>query len=456
MGLISSLSNITTKYSGITKILKKRIYQNPQALDTFYSATKEAGQAIGTLPKDILSVNASNNLERKEVAKKLNEIFSTISDDLQGFEGKKLETAQGLNLKNFIGTYLPKLAKIDIQPERVPRIISDMRKKLTPKKDIIKQFNETMSARMTGLMQENGVILPSQNARLTYLGQGVFKNAFKFEILDKEGNQLMHPKVLLSFKDEKMIQKENNAILGLLKSYMAKVPKSEFVSKLNKMIEATPTKVIPEDKRGLYKETLIKMYEDINNNNGIQKFENIVNSNTKYQAKYNGILPESNIIMYLKHAAGKPLAKTNFIDISYINPNKRIGLAEYSDDLLPKMTKQVDMDKLGIIHDDLVNNKDNLVGERIIDYGNVKILKEKVSQILADRPIARRYYNKLQQINCNDAEKTQALRVDYWNNLYDKAINHKIPNHNEVLEALQVSKTHITPENYSLLHDFKE
>lgn len=456
MSLISSLSNVATKYSGITKILKKRIYQNPEALDTFYSATKEAGQVIGTLPKDILSINASTNFGRTEIAKRLNQVLSTISDDLQGFEGKKLETAQGLNVKNFIGTYLPKLAKIDIQPERVPRIISDMRKKLTPKKDIIKQFNETMSERMTGLMQENGIISPSQNARLTYLGQGVFKNAFKLEILDKEGKQLMHPKVLLSFKDEKIIQKENDAILGLLKSYMTKVPKSEFVSKLNKMIEATPTKVIPEDKRGLYKETLIKMYEDINNNNGLQKFEDVVSSNTKYQAKYNGILPESNIIMYLKHAAGKPLAKTNFIDISYINPNKRIGLAEYSDDLLPKMTKQVDMKKLGIVHDDLINNKDNQVGERIIDYGNIKILKEFASKVLADRPIARRYYNKIQQINCNDAQKTQALRVDYWNNLYDKATNHKIPNHNEVLEALQISKVHINPENQSLLRDFKE
>lgn len=120
------------------------------------------------------------------------------------------------------------------------------------------------------------------------------------------------------------------------------------------------------------------------------------------------------------------------------------------------MTKQVDMDKLGIIHDDLVNNKDNLVGERIIDYGNVKILKEKASQILADRPIARRYYNKIQQINSKTPEETQALRIDYWNNLYDRSVNHKIPNHNEVLEALQVSKAHITPENHSLLHDFKE
>lgn len=450
MSLISSVSNATAQYSGITKIFKKCIYQNPEALDTFFSATKEAGQIIGTMPKDILRVNKGTNLSSTEIAKRLNQVFSAISQDLQGFEGKKLETAQGLNVKNFIGTYLPKLAKIDIQPERVPRIISDMRKKLTPKKDVIKQMNDTLSEKMTFLMQESGVISQGQNARLTYLGQGVFKNAFKFEILNKEGEQLMHPKVLLSFKDEKIIQQENDAILGLLKSYMTKVPKSEFVSKLNKMIEATPTKVIPEDKRGLYKETLIKMYDDINNQNGIQKFENIVNANTKYQAKYNGILPESNIIMYLKHSAGKPLEKTNFIDISYINPNKRIGLAEYSDDLLPKVTKEVNMKKIGLVHDDLINNKDNQVGERVIDYGNIKITRE----ILANSSIARRLYNKLGQINYKDADMTQSARIKYWNNLYDRAINHKIPNHNEVIEALNVSKEHIKPENYHLLSDF--
>lgn len=450
MSLISSVSNAAAQYSGITKIFKRCIYQNPEALDTFFNATKEAGQIIGTIPKDILHINKGTNLSSTEIAKRLNQVFSTISEDLQSFEGKKLETAQGLNVKNFIGTYLPKLAKIDIQPERVPRIISDMRKKLTPKKDIIKQFNDVLSEKMTFLMQESGVISHGQNARLTYLGQGVFKNAFKFEILNKEGEQLMHPKVLLSFKDEKIIQQENDAILGLLKSYMTKVPKSEFVSKLNKMIEATPTKVIPESERALYKETLIKMYDDINNQNGIQKFENIVNANTKYQAKYNGILPESNIIMFLKHSAGKPLEKTNFIDIHYINPNKRIGLAEYSDELLPKVTKEVNMKKIGLVHDDLINNKDNQVGERVIDYGNIKITRE----ILANSSIARRLYNKLGQINYKDADMTQSARIKYWNNLYDRAINHKIPNHNEVIEALNVSKEHIKPENYYLLSDF--
>lgn len=450
MSLISSVSNAAAQYSGITKIFKRCIYQNPEALDTFFNATKEAGQIIGTMPKDILRVNKGTNLSSTEIAKRLNQVFSTISEDLQSFEGKKLETAQGLNVKNFIGTYLPKLAKIDIQPERVPRIISDMRKKLTPKKDIIKQFNDVLSEKMTFLMQGSGVISHGQNARLTYLGQGVFKNAFKFEILNKEGEQLMHPKVLLSFKDEKIIQQENDAILGLLKSYMTKVPKSEFVSKLNKMIEATPTKVIPESERALYKETLIKMYDDINNQNGIQKFENIVNANTKYQAKYNGILPESNIIMFLKHSAGKPLEKTNFIDIHYINPNKRIGLAEYSDELLPKVTKEVNMKKIGLVHDDLINNKDNQVGERVIDYGNIKITRE----ILANSSIARRLYNKLGQINYKDADMTQSARIKYWNNLYDRAINHKIPNHNEVIEALNVSKEHIKPENYHLLSDF--
>ena len=125
-------------------------------------------------------------------------------------------------------------------------------------------------------------------------------------------------------------------------------------------------------------------------------------------------------------------------------------VAEYSDELLPKVTKEVNMKKIGLVHDDLINNKDNQVGERVIDYGNIKITRE----ILANSSIARRLYNKLGQINYKDADMTQSARIKYWNNLYDRAINHKIPNHNEVIEALNVSKEHIKPENYYLLSDF--
>lgn len=50
------------------------------------------------MPKDILHVNKGTNLSSTEIAKRLNQVFSAISQDLQGFEGKKLETAQGLNV----------------------------------------------------------------------------------------------------------------------------------------------------------------------------------------------------------------------------------------------------------------------------------------------------------------------------------------------------------------------
>ena len=99
-------------------------------------------------------------------------------------------------------------------------------------------------------------------------------------------------------------------------------------------------------------------------------------------------------------------------------------------------------------------NKNNQVADRVVDYGNIKIMKSETARILSDNSIARRYYNKFQQIQFKDAEKTQAVRIEYWNNLYEKAISHKIPNHNEVLEALQVAKEHILNENHAKLLDF--
>ena len=46
-----------------------------------------------------------------------------------------------------------------------------------------------------------------------------------------------------------------------LKDYMTTMSRGEFISKINGMITATPTKVIPTEQRELYKETLIKMYD---------------------------------------------------------------------------------------------------------------------------------------------------------------------------------------------------
>lgn len=455
MYLQSVLSQLKqVKYSGITKILRRNLYQDTKALDTFYSSTKESGRIIGSIPKDIIALMPKDK-NKNTAAHQFIETMGIIGQDLQIFEGKKLEAANKINIKNFIGTFLPKLAKVDIQPERIPRIFAEMRKKLAPDKNAVKEFNALISGQIEYLLKQNHIIASDNKVRITYLGQGVFKNAFKFEILNKNGEHLMHPKVLLSFKKPQAVDNQNRKILELLKKYMTGMKRGEFIQKIESVINSTPEKVIPKNQRDLYKEALTRMYDDINSGGNLDKLKDIINKDSQYKANYNGILPEGNIIMFLKHAAGKPLKKTNFIDIPYIDPKFNIGIAEYSDDLLPKISKEVDLKKLGIVHTDLVKNKDNMVNDRVIDYGCIKILKDRKSEILANDSIARRYYNKLKQIKFKDEDKTQSARIEYWNNLYDLAMNHKIPNHNNVLTALEVSKEHISPKNLTLLHDFK-
>ena len=54
-----------------------------------------------------------------------------------------------------------------------------------------------------------------------------------------------------------------------------------------------------------------------------------------------------------------------------------------------------------------------------------------------------------------DEVKTQLKRVEYWNNLYNSAIKAEIPNHKDILLALEKSRSLIKPEYWHLLSDVK-
>lgn len=171
------------------------------------------------------------------------------------------------------------------------------------------------------------------------------------------------------------------------------------------------------------------------------------------EIKYNGVGPESNITQYIKRSAGHPLEKSDYIDVYYLNTVDNLGISEFSDKDLPKVTKKINLHKYGLFHDDLITNKNNEVEGRVIDYGGIKPLlgmKE-----LSGNRIARRYYHKISQINYKDEQRTQIERVKYWNNLYNAAVKAKIPNHNDMLLALEKGKNQISPAYWHLLADVK-
>ena len=171
------------------------------------------------------------------------------------------------------------------------------------------------------------------------------------------------------------------------------------------------------------------------------------------EIKYNGIGPESNLTQFIKRSAGHPMTASDYIDVFYLNTQNNVGLSEFSDKALPAVRRKINLHKYGLFHDDLIMNKNNKVEDRVIDYGGIKPLRG--MEELSQNGIARRYYHKISQIQMKDEVKTQLKRVEYWNNLYNSAVKAEIPNHKDILLALEKSRSLIKPEYWHLLSDIK-
>lgn len=443
-----------TSFEGLTKVMSKRIYTNPDYVEHLSKVyTREQG-SVGSLPHDIFQLFRSeskdvNALKIRQVKDALNE----ANEILEGIEDLKIENSRNMKPNNLVNAFLPKLAKINIQPERIPRIMTEMRKRLTPDKAVLAEFADRAGKHLERRFREIGLIGNSERVQLTYIDQGKYKNAFKLQLLDKDNNDIIHPKALLSFKSEKSAMAQINVLLGLIKNYYQTTKAQDYLKLIGNILDHASEKVVPPDKKDLYRKSLLDIYSKMKTKNEEDKFLELIKKTMRDEIKYNGVGPESNITQFIKRSAGHPMKSSDYIDVFYLNTLHNVGLSELSDSALPKVTKRINLHKYGLFHDDLITNKNNVVGERVIDYGGIKPLKG--MEKLADNRIARRYYHKLSQVGCKDEHKTNLMRVKYWNDLYNKVENAQIPQHEDVRIALEKGRTLIAPEYWHLLADVK-
>lgn len=432
----------------------RRITINPDYLEALSKISVREKGSVGNLPKDLFSLFKSES--KKENAVKIAQVKEALNDAnkiLSKIEDLKVENASHMNLNNLINAFLPKIAKINIQPERIPRIITEMRKRFTPDRSVLDSISKQAGELLEKRFKAAGVLKESDTVSLTYLDQGKYKNTFKMRLMDKEGKDIVHPKVLLSFKSADSSMKQVNVLLSLMKQYFQNIRPKNYLSVVTNILDHASPKVVPPDKKEIYKKSLLDIYSKMKIKNEEEKFLDLIKQTMFDEIKYNGVNPESNITQFIKRSAGHPMVKSDYIDIYYLNTLNNVGLSEFSDKALPPITKKINLHKYGLFHDDLQLNKNNEVEGRVIDYGGIKPLKGMAE--LAENRIARRYYHKISQISFKDQQKTQAERIKYWNNLYDAAINASIPNHKDILLALWKSKTLILPDYWHLLSDIK-
>lgn len=451
--MISSINNnYKPNFEGLNRIMKTRpLYNNPEFFEKLTDVFQRENGSVGSFPKDILEL--LKNASKGSIAEKIEEtkeILNNTNKILSEIEMEKIKIATNINPKNLVTQFLPKLAKIEIQPERIPKIFNEMRKRLTPDIDSLSEFTTKASEYMEKEFKQMGVLKPDEKINITYVQQGKFKNAFKLEFLNSKGENIIHPKSLLNFKDKQIAHTQYEKLIDIIKKYYFQTSEKQYLNIIDNLLKNASRKVVPSDMIEKYQNVLSEMFYDIKYGNGEEKFRNIINKTIVKEIKYNGIGAESNITQFVKHSAGSPLIHSNFIPFYYLNLKHNVALAEFSDSFLGKPQHKIKLSKYGLFHDDIDMNKDNIVLDRIVDYGNIKPLQD--IKRISESSVIRRYFHKFLQIECKDKNKTISERIKYWNNLYTKAINHKIPNHNEILEALRLCKRELPIDyHYKLL-----
>lgn len=441
-------------FAGLTSIMSKRISTNPNYLEHLSQVYTREGGSVGSLPKDLFDLFRTPSRETNaEKIKYVKEAFNDANRILSGVEELKIKIGREIKPNSLINQFLPKIAKINIQPERIPRIITEMRKRFTPDKEVLDDFANRAGALLEERFKKIGILKDTERVQLTYIDQGKYKNTFKMRLLDKDEKDIIHPKVILSFKSPKSAMEQTNVLLGLMKNYFQNIKPKEYLHIITNVLDHASHKVVPPKEKDLYKKSLLEIYSKMKMKNEEDKFMELIKSTMFDEIKYNGVGPESNITQFIKRSAGHPMASSDYIDVFYLNTLNNVGLSEFSDEALPHVTKRINLHKYGLFHDDLLMNKNNIVGERVIDYGGIKPLRG-MSE-LSGNSIVRRYYHKISQIQEKDDRKTQLRRVDYWNKLYKLASKAQIPNHNDILLALDKSRTLIKPEYWHLLSDIK-
>ena len=455
IGSQNNVSNRNTNFYGLNRVIQKRIYNNPEFLKAIPDIYKREKGSVGNLPKDLFNLFKTNS--KQENAKKIadvKEALNVLSDILLEIEDEKIKNGKNLNKSNLFNPFLPLIAKVHIQPERIPRIISDIRRKFTPSKDVISGIAEKGEKYLEGKFKEIGVIKEKDKLSLKYLDQGKFKNTFKLRLLNEKGEDIIHPKVILSFKPQNKLLEQINLVVSMMSEYFQSYAPKKFVTIVDNILSHASVKVVPPAERDKYRSSLLNIYSKMKTIGEVPELNSLLTAKAKDEIKYNGIGAEANITQFVKKAAGHPLDKSDYIDVYYLNLNNNIGISEFSDASLPEITQNINLHKYGLFHDDLMMNRNNLIAGRVIDYGGIKPLYG--FRTLTNNKAARRYYHKLSQIKYKDDKKTQLERVKYWNKLYKLASEHKVSNHGDILVSLEKSKRLINPEYWFMLADVRK
>lgn len=448
--------------AGFTRL--KSLFRSGINLIDYDKILKSALNAeVGSLPRDIIGkilagTKTANPAEQIAIAK--NGIVDALAPLRRGIEVN--QRAQTIYMrKAFPQIDIPKerLLSLDFFDDIDFSKLSLDAPKINVRgvKEASKELTETFSK-----------IIPNcSEVKVTALNSGAYGMGYKLEFLDSTGEKILHDKVLKLFYEENMQTKLFNMVgeglpkamqylknlcdgmskrdlITLFRNIKTKV-NSLSVDKIMEMIKPYEGElaknnitITPEhiqktiDKINSLKikdiKEFCKVFKEVYQNGTEIDFSQFMKQAQNHSSRIHGAMAEANTSTYLRSRLGHSLSKTDVIAPDYYDLKRGYAIAEYSDDLLPKPTSDVDFSLLGLSHLDL--HEGNKVAGRIVDVGGVTSLES-----LLDDKLTSRYYKKIMN------QKNPKCRAEYIEYLQEKMKQMNLLDKQKVQNAIDKAKT---------------
>lgn len=371
-------------FTGLESTMGKKIYNSPETLQALAGLYKSNNGVVGTLPREMITALQANGTTRADMSKNIKAITGGFSDTVSILREAEVIGAEISNSFDAVG-FNAKISEA-IQKEGlegVQKVANEMYGMGAVSKDDMAKIEQRAGSALGEVFKEAGILPENGCVEIKRLGNGAFGNAFKVSFKDEDGNKIFHDKVLKVYKDP---ETEEKAITNIAK---------KTLENFQNMSEDDYIQYSKGISIGVYKSIMSQFGEDIDEE-ALEAFEEQFKENIPMLKKafnvqknmtlddcvkqykeqiqgmksMHGITAEANRAMFLRRIAGD-MSDTNYAGHHFYDVNNMYALTEMSDDTLPPIKRNINLEKYGYTHYDIDLNPANTVNGRIIDIGGI-------------------------------------------------------------------------------------
>ena len=330
----------------------------------------------GTMPYDLtkrIVLNASNKAEIKEDIKTAIKSFQQAVVELR--EGEKILQKM---LPEIINADFITQSKKHLDNGGINEYVEFLNKTFSYEalsKKQLETLENQASQTIKNALVNMGALNDSDAIKINFLASGSFGHAFNISFSDKNGNKLIHDKTIKIYRNRELEQEIRERIDK--KEQELKYAQSfddYFTLRYTELINTMPKGIIlTQELYDAFKAACLIKYNEAQSmikDDFEFKFEDDYALDIEDECiDEHGCFAEANRALFIKNKIPN-MKTTNLIEPFFFDLKNRFALFETADDELGKVKKEIDLKKLNLKHSD-INNPDNIINGRLIDYGGI-------------------------------------------------------------------------------------